>query len=196
MNSKNFTPQGLIFDCDGTLANTMPLHWRAWSLITQRHGLHFPEDRFYSLGGVPSRDILKMLAEEQGRSLDHIAVAHEKEEAYLPLMAEVEPIHAVVEIAKAHHGKIPMAVASGGTQKIICEVLEHLKIRHLFAAVVTCEMVINQKPAPDIFLEAARRIGVDPKICRAYEDTDLGLTAIRAAGMDAVDVRQWHKTSP
>ena len=189
-------PQGLIFDCDGTLANTMPLHWRAWSLVTQRHGLHFPEDRFYSLGGVPSRDILKMLAEEQGRSLDHIAVAHEKEELYLPLMAQVEPIHAVVEIARANYGKVPMAVASGGTQKIICQVLEHLKIRDLFAAVVTSEMVTQQKPAPDIFLEAARRIGVDPKLCRAYEDTDLGLTAIRAAGMDAVDVRQWHRTSP
>ncbi len=189
-------PKGLIFDCDGTLANTMPLHWRAWSLITQRHGLHFPEDRFYSLGGVPSRDILKMLAEEQGRSFDHIAVAHEKEEAYLPLMAEVEPIHAVVEIAQEHHGKIPLAVASGGTQKIICQVLEHLKIRDLFAAVVTSEMVKNQKPAPDIFLEAARRIGVDPRFCRAYEDTDLGLTAIRAAGMEAVDVRQWHRTHP
>lgn len=189
-------PKGLVFDCDGTLANTMPLHWRAWSLITQRHNLHFPEDRFYSLGGVPSRDILKMLAEEQGRSFDHIAVAHEKEEAYLPLMAEVEPIHAVVEIARANHGKIPMAVASGGTQKIICQVLEHLKIRHLFAAVVTSEMVKNQKPAPDIFIEAARRIGVDPKFCRGYEDTDLGMTAIRAAGMDAVDVRQWHNTQP
>ena len=189
-------PKGLVFDCDGTLANTMPLHWRAWSLITQRHNLHFPEDRFYSLGGVPSRDILKMLAQEQGRSFDHIAVAHEKEEAYMPLMAQVEPIHAVVEIAKANHGKIPMAVASGGTQKIITQVLEHLNIRHLFDAVVTSEMVTNQKPAPDIFLEAARRIGVDPKFCRAYEDTDLGLTAIRAAGMDAIDVRQWHKTSP
>ena len=183
------TPKGLIFDCDGTLANTMPLHWRAWSLITQRHGLHFPQDRFYALGGVPSRDILRMLAEEQGRSLDHIAVAHEKEEAYLPLMAQVEPIHAVVEIAKANHGKVPMAVASGGTQKIICQVLDHLKIRHLFAAVVTSEMVKNQKPAPDIFLEAARLIGVEPKFCRGYEDTDLGMTAIRAAGMEAVDVR-------
>ena len=183
-------PKGLIFDCDGTLADTMPLHWRAWQMITQRHGLHFPEHRFYSLGGVPSRDILKMLAREQGRSLDHIAVAHEKEEAYFPLMAQVEPIHAVVEIAKAHHGKIPLAVASGGTQKIICQVLEHLKLRHLFNAVVTSEMVKNQKPAPDIFLEAARRIGVDPKFCRAYEDTDLGLTAIRAAGMEVVDVRR------
>jgi beta-phosphoglucomutase family hydrolase len=182
--------KGLVFDCDGTLADTMPLHWHAWQLITQRHGLHFPEDRFYSLGGVPSRDILKMLAEEQGRPLDHIAVAHEKEEAYLPLMAEVEPIHAVVEIARANFGKIPMAVASGGTQPIILGVLEHLKIRHLFNAVVTSEMVKHQKPAPDIFLEAARRIGVEPQCCRGYEDTDLGLQAIRAAGMDAVDVRK------
>jgi len=181
--------KGLVFDCDGTLADTMPLHWHAWQLITQRHNLHFPEDRFYSLGGVPSRDILKMLAEEQGRSLDHIAVAHEKENAYLPLMSQVGPIHEVVEIAKANFGKIPLAVASGGTQPIIVGVLEHLKIRHLFNAVVTSEMVTNQKPAPDIFLEAARRIGVEPQFCRAYEDTDLGMQAIRAAGMDAVDVR-------
>ena len=94
-----------------------------------------------------------------------------------------------MEIARANFGKIPLAVASGGTQAIIAQVLEQLKIRHLFEAVVTSEMVKNQKPAPDIFLEAARRIGVAPQCCRAYEDTDLGLQAIRAAGMDAVDVR-------
>jgi beta-phosphoglucomutase family hydrolase len=186
-------PQGLIFDCDGTLADTMPLHWRAWQVIATKYKLHFPEDRFYALGGVPSRDILKMLAEEQGVAFDHIQAAHEKENAYLPLMAQVEPIHTVVEIAKSSYGKIPMAVASGGTQQIICDVLEHLKIRHLFGAVVTSEMVKNQKPAPDIFLEAARRIGVDPKFCRGYEDTDLGLQAIRAAGMAAVDVREMLK---
>lgn len=185
-----FQLRGLVFDCDGTLADTMPLHWRAWQIITRQHDLHFPEDRFYALGGVPSRDILKMLAEEQGRSLDHIAVAHEKENAYLPLMAEVEPIHAVVEVARENYGKIPMAVASGGTQAIITQVLEQLNIRHLFNAVVTSEMVKKQKPAPDIFLEAARRIGVEPQFCRAYEDTDLGLQAIRSAGMDAVDVRK------
>ena len=83
-----------------------------------------------------------------------------------------------------------MAVASGGTQPIIVQVLEHLKIRHLFGAIVTSEMVKHQKPAPDIFIEAARRISVDPKCCRGYEDTDVGMTAIRAAGMDAVDVRE------
>ena len=88
----------------------------------------------------------------------------------------------------------PMAVASGGTQPIIVQVLEQLNIRHFFSAVVTSEMVRNQKPAPDIFLEAARRIGVEPQFCRAYEDTELGLQAIRAAGMEAVDVRELLKS--
>jgi beta-phosphoglucomutase-like phosphatase (HAD superfamily) len=185
--------KGLVFDCDGTLADTMPLHWRAWQVIAKKYKLHFPQDRFYALGGVPSRDILKMLAEEQGVTFDYIKAAHEKENAYLPLMSEVEPIHAVVEIARANYGKIPMAVASGGTLPIIEQVLTHLKIRHLFGAVVTSEMVQKQKPAPDIFIEAARRIGVDPKNCRGYEDTDLGMQAIRSAGMDAVDVRELLK---
>jgi len=183
--------KGLIFDCDGTLADTMPLHWHAWKIIINRYNFHFSEDRFYSLGGVPSQDILKMLADEQSLCFDHLVVANEKERVYISLMSKVEPVHAVVEIAKANFGKMPMAVASGGTQKIICDVLDHLKIRHLFDAVVTNEMVNNQKPSPDIFLEAARRIGIDPKCCRAYEDSDLGLQAIRAAGMEAVDVRNF-----
>jgi HAD superfamily hydrolase (TIGR01509 family) len=181
--------KGLIFDCDGTLADTMPLHWRAWNVISEKHRLHFPEERFYAMGGVPSRDILKMLGEEQSIELDPLAVSKEKEREYLRIMHECAPIQEVVEIARAHHGKIPMAVASGGLQHIIVGVLEHLGIRHFFDAVVTSEMVKNQKPAPDIFLEAARMIGVEPRFCRAYEDTDLGMQAIRAAGMDAVDVR-------
>jgi beta-phosphoglucomutase-like phosphatase (HAD superfamily) len=168
----------------------MPLHWRAWQVITSRHQLQLPQDRFYALGGVPSRDILKMLSEEQGVPLDHLAVAREKEVEYRPLIAQVEPINTVVGIAREHYGRIPLAVASGGTQKIITQVLDHLGIRALFAAIVTSEDVVNQKPAPDIFLEAARRIGVPPQYCRAYEDTDLGMRAIRAAGMEAVDVRE------
>lgn len=181
--------QGLIFDCDGTLADTMPLHWKAWQLITRKYELHFPEDRFYAMGGVPSRDILKMLSIEQGRELDPMQASKEKESAYLETLHLVGPIHAVVEIARANQGKLPMAVASGGTRFVIEQVLVHLGIRDLFGAVVTSEDVEKQKPAPDIFLEAARRIGIDPTKCRAYEDTDLGLTAIRAAGMEAVDVR-------
>jgi len=181
--------KGIIFDCDGTLADTMPLHWRAWQAIAARHRFAFPIDRFYSLGGVPSRDILKLLSGEQSLMIDHLAVAREKEVEYLPLIAQVEPINAVVGVARENHGKIPMAVASGGTHRVIEQVLAHLGIRHLFEAVVTSEDVARQKPAPDIFLEAARKIGVPSRFCRAYEDTDLGLQAIRAAGMEAVDVR-------
>ncbi len=181
--------KGLIFDCDGTLADTMPLHWRAWQTIARRYRLDFPEERFYALGGVPSRDILKMLSAEQGIPLNHLHVAHEKEAEYLPLISQVEPINSVVSIAREHHGKIPLAIATGGTRKVITQVLAHLQIAHLFDALVTSEDVQNQKPAPDIFLEAARRIGIAPQHCRAFEDTDLGMQAIRAAGMDAVDVR-------
>jgi beta-phosphoglucomutase family hydrolase len=182
-------PRGLIFDCDGTLADTMPLHWRAWQKIAARYDFEFPQDRFYALGGVPSRDILKLLSQEQGLKFDYLAVAREKEAEYQPLIAQVEPINAVVGVARANYGKVPMAVASGGTQAMIGMVLERLGIRHLFQAVVTSEQVAHQKPAPDIFLEAAHRIGVAPQYCRGYEDTDLGMQAIRAAGMEAVDVR-------
>jgi beta-phosphoglucomutase family hydrolase len=184
------TIKGLIFDCDGTLVDTMPLHWRAWQIINRRYQLHFPEDRFYALGGVPSRDILRMLSQEQSKALDPLAVAREKEEAYLAIMAQAEPIHVVVEIVQENFGKVPLAVASGGSRRVIEMVLQHLGLREFFQAVVTNEDVVHQKPAPDIFLEAARRLGVEPQFCRAYEDTDLGLQAIRAAGMEAVDVRE------
>ena len=187
---KTMIIKGLIFDCDGTLADTMPLHWRAWRTIAERHRIHFTEDRFYALGGVPSRDILKMLDTEQKLSIDALAVAKEKEMEYVPHIATVEPIHTVVNVARENFGLMPMAVASGGTKSVIDQVLRHLGIRQLFQAVVTSEDVVHQKPAPDIFLEAARRIGVPPQFCRAYEDTDLGMQAIRSAGMEAVDVRK------
>ncbi|HEY3863018.1 MAG TPA: HAD-IA family hydrolase [Verrucomicrobiae bacterium] len=182
-------PQALIFDCDGTLADSMPLHWQAWQTVTERYGLEFSEARFYELGGVPSRDILKMLSMEQNRPLDHLAASREKEAAYIPLLSGVRAIEPVAKIVRENAGKLPMAVASGGMQDHINEVLAHIGLREFFQAVVTSEQVTRQKPAPDIFLEAARRLGVAPRLCRAYEDTDLGLRAIRAAGMEAVDVR-------
>ncbi len=192
MNAEFLTPmnpRALIFDCDGTLADTMPLHWRAWQVVAHRYQLDFPEERFYALGGVPSRDILKMLSQEQGRPLDPLAASKEKEAEYIPFLSQVRPVEAVVRIARENFGKIPMAVASGGLQNHINAVLQHLGIRQFFQAVVTSEDVKRQKPAPDIFLEAARRLGIPPEFCRAYEDTDLGLQAIRAAGMEGVDVR-------
>jgi HAD superfamily hydrolase (TIGR01509 family) len=181
--------KGIIFDCDGTLADTMPLHWKAWQVISLKYGIEFPESRFYALGGVPTRQITQMLAAEQGLTFDVTAVAHEKDEAYLPFLPTVQRIEPVVQVAREAYGKIPLAVASGGTRPIVERVLEHCGILSLFAAIVTSEDVVRQKPAPDIFLEAARRIGIPAENCRGYEDTDLGMEAIIAAGMDAVDVR-------
>jgi beta-phosphoglucomutase family hydrolase len=182
-------PQALIFDCDGTLADTMPLHWRAWQAVTRRYGLDFPQERFYALGGVPARDIVKMLSAEQNHLLDTRAVSREKEADYIRFLPEIHEIEPVARIVRENAGKLPMAVASGGIRTHIDQVLEHVGLRPFFQAVVTSEDVQRQKPAPDIFLEAARRLGVPPQFCRAYEDTDLGLRAIRSAGMEAVDVR-------
>ena len=184
------TPKGLIFDCDGTLVDTMPLHLRAWQVVARRHGFVFPENRFYALGGVPSRQIAEILSREQGICLDTCKVATEKAEEYMAYTDRIKPIEPIVRIVQEHFGKIPMAVATGGSRYITQHVLAQLDLLRFFDAVVTNEDVVNQKPAPDIFLEAARRIGVPPQLCRAYEDTDLGLQAIRAAGMEAVDVRQ------
>ncbi len=181
--------KGLIFDCDGTLVDSMPAHWLAWEEVTKRHGLHFPKDRFYSLGGVPSWQIIEMLGKEQGVSVDAHAISHEKEQAYLPYMDRVKPIEPVMAIVREWQGRVPMSVATGGVRSIIEPLLDQVGLSKYFEAIVTSEDVTHQKPAPDIFLEAARRIKVAPSHCRAYEDTDLGMQAIVAAGMEAVDVR-------
>lgn len=193
--SHSESPRALIFDCDGTLADTMPVHWEAWKEVSARHGLHFPEERFYALGGVPTRDIVRLLALEQGRpEIDPLRFAQEKEEAYFRRFEHIGPVEEVVAIAREYHGRLPLGVASGGSKGAITKVLTRLGIVSWFGAIVTNEDVVHQKPAPDIFLEAARRLGVEPRFCRAYEDTDLGLQAIRAAGMEAVDIR--HFTRP
>jgi len=182
-------PRALIFDCDGTLADSMPLHWRAWDAVCKRNGIELPEERFYKLGGVPSQKILAMLKQEQGLAFDPAEISLQKEEAYLPLMAEVKLIEPVAAIAREHVGKLPMAVATGGRMKYIRPLLEGLGISDWFQAIVTSDDVKNHKPAPDTFLKAAALLGVPPEDCRAFEDTDLGMEAIRAAHMDAVDVR-------
>ncbi len=179
----------LIFDCDGTLADTMPAHYAAWKATMDRYGMTFPEDRFYSLGGVPARRIVKMLAEEHGLAIDTLAVAYEKERAFEQYLETVTCIEPVVSIARRYHGRKPLAVATGGLRHIVERTLDLLEIRDLFDALVASEDVEHHKPAPDTYLLAAERLGVDPARCCAFEDTDLGLQAARSAGMEAVDIR-------
>ena len=183
-------PKALIFDCDGTLVDSMPIHWRAWDIVCKRNGVEFTEERHYALGGIPSVKILQMLQEEQGLDIDPVEVSRQKEEAYIPLMSEAKLIEPIAAIAREARGKTPMAVATGGRTKYIKPLLKGVGILDWFGAVVTADDVENHKPAPDTFLEASALLGVPPEECRAYEDTDLGMEAIHAAGMEAVDVRQ------
>jgi HAD superfamily hydrolase (TIGR01509 family) len=178
-----------IFDLDGTLADTMPVHFRAWQEVGPRFGISFPEERFYALGGTPTAQIAAMLAAEQGQMPDIAAVVREKEEAVLRRFDEIQPIAAVVELARRCRENGPIAIASGGTRAMVERTLRRIGLFDWFPVVVTAEDTVRHKPEPDVFLEAARRLGVAPARCTVYEDTDLGLEAARRAGMRGVDVR-------
>jgi HAD superfamily hydrolase (TIGR01509 family) len=179
----------LIFDCDGTLADTMPAHYQAWLEILRPHGVPFPEDRFYALAGMPSDKIIEVIFAEVGKVPDVDALTREKQAAFVARAREVRPIEKVVAIARNARGKMPMAVASGGHRHMVELTLRRIDILDWFPVIVTAEDTLHHKPAPDLFLEAARRLGVPPASCTVYEDSELGFEAARRAGMKWVDVR-------
>jgi len=185
--------RAFIFDLDGTLADTMPSHFVAWTKVTARHGLTFPEARFYSLGGVPTEKIAGMLITEAGLSLDPKMIALEKEQTYYEGLGPsgIVAIDPVLALARSHREleEGPLAVASGSVRRLVTRTLAALGITDWFAAVVAAEDTTRHKPEPDVFLEAARRLDADPATCTVYEDTDIGLEAARRAGMHPVDVR-------
>lgn len=184
--------KAIIFDCDGTLVDSMPVHYVAWHETMNRYGISFPEDRFYSLGGVPSDRIIEILASEQGLELDAASVAHEKEKAFLDKIELLVPIEAVVEIVRQNRGVKPIAVASGGFLPVILRQLQQMAMHDWFDAIVTAEDTSKHKPEPDVFLEAARRLGTAAEHCVVFEDADLGVEAARRAGMHCIDVRTFY----
>ena len=179
---------GLIFDLDGTLADTMPTHFAAWSKSMATHGIEFSEDRFYALGGVPTPVIIDLLASEQGKILDSTVLAEAKEELFLELLKDVQPVVPVKLIAELHRGLMPLAVATGSLKWVAEKILKTLGIREWFTAVVGADDIVHPKPAPDTYIKAAELIGVDPTRCHAFEDTELGIQAARNAGMDVIDI--------
>jgi beta-phosphoglucomutase-like phosphatase (HAD superfamily) len=185
----------LIFDCDGTLADTMPVHFRAWQRILGSVGIPFGEERFYQLGGIPTAKIIRILSAETGVPLtdtqvEGLTVA--KEEHFLEMLTDVTPIRPVVDVAARYRGVLPMAVASGGYRDVIARTVAFIGVTDWFDAMVCAEDTPRHKPEPDVFLEAARRLNVpDLARCVVFEDTDIGLEAARRAGMTGVDVRAW-----
>jgi len=178
---------GYIFDCDGTLADTMPLHYRAWTRIVAELGGTFPIELFYQLGGRPTTQILSLLRDEHGLKVGDLQnAAKRKEDYFLEMIDEVKPIEAVVQIARRWHSIKPLAVASGGFHRQIERTLDALEIRMLFSAVVCAEDYARGKPCPDAFLEAARQLNVPPEECLVFEDSPLGIEAAKSAGMQSV----------
>lgn len=182
----------LIFDCDGTLTDSMPLHYQAWHSTMSKYGIEFDEERFYAMGGIPSDRIVHILADEQQIVLDAIAVAEEKEHAFLQLMDQLKPIDRVCEVARRNFGKRPISVASGGMGDVVRQQLTHIQMIDLFSIRVCSEDTQRHKPEPDVFLEAAQRMNVPAERCCVFEDSPLGFEAAARAKMAFVDIRKWR----
>lgn len=183
---------GYIFDLDGTLIDSMPIHYRAWDAAMQQAGVpgRLDEELFYALGGVPTRRVAELFGEHYQLALDPDVVAHEKELLYLELMRDVRVIEPVAAFAREVARRRPVAIATGGLPDVALPALDATGLRALFDIVITPLDVApgRGKPAPDMFLLAAERMGVPPEQCVVFEDAEPGMQAARAAGMAVVRV--------
>jgi beta-phosphoglucomutase-like phosphatase (HAD superfamily) len=181
--------KGLIFDCDGTLVDSMPLHMRAWEFVVTSQGGKWDYDFFFSRKGMPEEHIVLEYNGQFECAFDAAETVRIKHEFFWSRLDELKPVADVVEIARRYYGVLPMAVASGGTRKTVDLELRALGLNRYFPVIITADDAVRPKPAPDIFLEAARRMQVEPEYCQVFEDGDLGLEAALAAGMLATDIR-------
>ena len=180
----------LVFDLDGTLVDTMPAHFESWCSALAQFGAPgiLEEDVFYAMGGRPAHDIVCDLNGEHGLNLDPVAIRFAKREHFLSHLGNVRLIEEVADYLKSHAGKVPIAVATGSSRMAAERTLQEVGLSHHIDEVVTSDEVPNGKPAPDVYLEAASRIGIAPECCLAFEDARAGIIAAQSAGMQVVVV--------
>ncbi|MER6826828.1 HAD family phosphatase [Streptosporangium sp. NPDC000563] len=179
----------LIFDCDGTLVDTTSANESAWRTALAGWQVDLDSAWYRARTGLSSDRLLAELETETGAELDYQAVRAAALDAYQWLIHTVTPHRPVSAVAEAHRGRVPMAVASGGARQAVEETLRVTGLRPLFDIVVTRDDVRYGKPAPDVYLLAARLLDVAPYTCVVYEDTDEGVASALAAGMTVIDVR-------
>ena len=191
--------RGLVFDCDGTIADTMPLHYQEWSetlALKLGRPSDFTEPMFYRFGGMPARQIIERLNRDFGYSLPVEQTAHEKEMRFVELLPGIGPIQEVIDVLNRLDPEAKVAVASGGLTEIVRETLLILGLpvgpKEKIKFLVGSDQVTHGKPHPELFLRAAELLGVEPKRCLVFEDAEPGFLAAKAAGMDYIDVRPFR----
>ena len=183
-----------LFDCDGTIVDSMPLHYVAWKTVLAEWGCQFDEELFYAWGGMPVAEIIAALNVRQGLSMPAGEIARRKEGMYYSILPELKAVPEVLEHIHKSHGKIPFAVVSGSTRDSVTRSLQTLGILDRFETLVCAGDYTKSKPDPEPFLIAAGRLGVKPEDCLVFEDTEMGIQAATAAGMASVKVLQpWER---
>ncbi|HUZ93313.1 MAG TPA: HAD-IA family hydrolase [Edaphobacter sp.] len=185
-----------LFDCDGTIADSMPLHYVAWRNVLAEWGCEFDEEIFYAWGGMPVTEIISTLNQRHGLTMPVEELSRRKEEAYYAALPQLKAVPEVLEHIEDQFGQIPFAVVSGSTRDSVVASLKSLKILDRFDTLVCAGDYAKSKPDPEPFLTAARSLGVAPESCLVFEDTDMGVQAATAAGMASVKVPPpWERVS-
>jgi beta-phosphoglucomutase-like phosphatase (HAD superfamily) len=190
--------RALLFDCDGTIADSMPLHYVAWKRALGEHGCAFPEDIFYAWGGMPAAEIIATLGKQQGIAMPIADVEHRKEALYYEMLPDLRAVPEVLAEIERNcalgAGRLPMAVVSGSTGDSVTRSLVALGLLDRFETLVCAGDYTKSKPDPEPFLVAAQRLGIAPADCLVFEDTEMGIEAATQAGMASVKVLQpWER---
>lgn len=180
--------KAFLFDCDGTIADSMPLHYLAWSKALAEWGCPFSEELFYEWGGMPIDEIVERLSTKHSLDMPVAIVAERKEALYYEHLPKLKAVPEVLEHIRAQHGRIPFAVVSGSTRESVQASLRAVGLLEKFDTLVCAGDYARSKPDPEPFLLAARRLSVPPESCLVFEDTQMGIDAAEAAGMAWVRV--------
>ncbi|MEU7956286.1 HAD family hydrolase [Micromonospora humida] len=177
-----------LFDCDGTIVDSMPVHHLAWRAVLDEWGCDLPEDLFYAWGGRPVADIVVDLNARHGLAMPVDVVARRREDAYQSFLPQLTAVPGVLAHIERAHRQVPFAVVSGSTRESVTASLTALGLLDRFDVLVCAEDYARAKPDPECYLMAARLLDVPPEQCLVFEDTDLGVAAATAAGMASVRV--------
>jgi beta-phosphoglucomutase family hydrolase len=183
--------RALIFDMDGTLADSMPVHFLAWKQTAAENGFEYTHECFLKTAGMPTHKIVPVINRHYGLNLDPEKFSRRKEEIFLENIAGIKPITEIAEIVKEYYNILPMSIGTGGKKRIAIKTLEIMGLKNYFNIIVSAEDVQKHKPYPDTFLKCAELMGVEPEFCQVFEDGEMGLQAARKAGMIVTDVRQF-----